>query len=221
MNTNNKLKYGLYATLCAIVFFSFSLYSCKDKNKKTAEDVAKSENTSPVNTNITTKEALPQYKNIRDLIEAQNDYHEEDGTFKIISQNPLHIQLSKPALQGELEENLIDDNKRSTIYIGFRVFAQTSIDKITITSMPIQRHQDGHNAGYISKYQTKVVLTRDKASKILQKYYGHSDFTKLFGEYDYTDKSIYYSEVSNKDFKRMLFDDQGEPTLTKVFKELQ
>ena len=70
----------------------------------------------------------------------------------------------------------------------------------------------------MEEYKETVVLTRNSAKSILQKYYGFDDFSKLFGE---KVGDIFMSDIANSELRKMMFNDQGEPTLDKAFQELK
>lgn len=162
---------------------------------------------------------LKQYSDVFTMIEGTGEYYKENGTFKLISPQPLHIQLSKPAYDEDLEEVVREQVKRDIVYVGFRTFAQTNIDEIKITSFPLKMDNNGRkDFDYIQKYKLSATLTRIKAKAILKKYYGHTDFSKLFGE---EVSGTYMPEIPNMEIKRMLFNEMGGPTLNKVFAELQ
>jgi hypothetical protein len=166
-----------------------------------------------------TKEPLKQYPDILTLIEATGDYDKQNGTFKLLAQKPLHIQLAKPTYNGDLEEKIRQQVMRDIVYVGFRTFAQTNVDEIKITSMPIKWDNPKHKGfDYLQEFKQTATLRRSKAESILEKYYGHADFSKLFGEMV---DGTYQPEIPNMHLKRMMFNDLGEPTLDEVFAQLQ
>lgn len=173
----------------------------------------------PVNPLPKERPPMNMYRDITSLIEAIGEYDKQNGTFKLISQKPLHIQVSTPTYNGDLEETIADQVKRDIVYVGFRVFAQTNIEEIKITSLPLKWDNPKiKDFDYIQELKQTVTLKRNRAKKILEKYYGHSDFTQLFGE---TVDGAYKPEVPNMQIKRMMYNDLGEPTLDKVFTQLQ
>ncbi len=166
-----------------------------------------------------TKEPLKGYKDVSKMIEATGEYKKENGTFKLISQKPLHIQLSTPTYNGDLEETVAEQVKRDIVYVSFRTFAQTTLDEIKITSLPLKWDNPKlKDFDYIQEFKQTLTLRRSKAKAILERYYGHSDFTKLFGEIV---DGAYKPEVPNIHIKRMMYNDLGEPTLDRVFTHLQ
>ncbi len=196
------------------IFFIFTLIvSCTSNQNK-------SDNTKAATVIDSSIETLRKYSSVKEMIDSTYDYSEEEGTFKVISEKPkLHIQLAKHEIANELEDNIIQQVKRNIIYVGFRVFAQTDIDEIQITSLPLKWDISLNKPlGYMEEYKETVVLTRNSAKSILQKYYGFDDFSKLFGE---KVGDIFMSDIANSELRKMMFNDQGEPTLDKAFQELK
>ena len=158
---------------------------------------------------------LKQYPDVSAMIAATGDYDKENGTFKIISQKPLHIQVSTLTYEGDLEQTIAEQVKRDIVFVGFRTFAQTDIDEIKITSYPLRGdNENKKDFDFIQKYKQTATLTRNKAKAVLEKYYGHTDFSKLFGE---TVDGTFMPEVPNMQIKRMMYNDMGKPTLDEVF----
>jgi hypothetical protein len=162
---------------------------------------------------------LKQYRDVAAMIEDTDEYHQKNGTFKIISQQPLHIQVSTLTYDGDLDETIRQQVIQDIIYVGFRTFAQTDENEIKITSLPLKGDNPKHkDLDYLQEFKQTATLKRNKAKAILEKYYGHSDFTKLFGE---EVDGTFKPEISNMQLKRMLSNDMGEPTLDRVFTLLQ
>jgi len=196
------------------IFFVFTLIiSCTSNQNKSGN----TKKESVIDSSI---QKLKKYSSVKEMIDSTFDYTEEDGTFKVISEKPkLHIQLAKHEIANELEANVIQQVKRNIIYVGFRIFAQTDIDEIQITSLPLKWDISLNKPlGYMDEYKETVVLTRNNAKSILQKYYGFEDFSMLFGE---KVGDVFMSDIANSDLRKMMFNDQGEPTLDKTFEELK
>jgi hypothetical protein len=204
--------------LCACLLVSLIVASCGTSTESQKDTATQKQLVPALPESNANKEPLKKYRDVSAMMKGTNEYSEENGTFKIISQTPLHIQLSKPALEGDSDDEIKQEVKRNIVSVGFRTFAQTDIDELKITSIPMKvSMQNAKEFIYIQQYQQTLHLKREKAKAVLQKYYGHTDFTKLFGEQV---TGIYMAELPTKEFKKMLFNDQGEPTLDKVFTQL-
>lgn len=161
---------------------------------------------------------LKQYPDVSAMIAATGDYDKSNGTFKLIAQEPLHIQVSTLTYEGDLEQTIAEQVKRDIVFVGFRTFAQTSIDEIKITSFPLRGDSENKkDFDFIQKYKQTATLTRNRAKAVLEKYYGHTDFSRLFGE---TVDGTFMPELPNMRLKRMMYNDMGEPTLDEVFAQI-
>jgi hypothetical protein len=137
-----------------------------------------------------TRETLPtieepkiKYNNVREMIEGMNDYYEEAGTFKVISDEPLHIQVSPEVVEGDQGKVIRQLTIRTLVYVSYSTFARTDIDEITITSIPLQinmsdRRQPGK---YLDQNQITQKISRTKAQKVMQQHIGTNNFDDLLG----------------------------------------
>lgn len=144
------------------ILFAAALLSCKSETKS----------------NVAEK-SLPQYETIREMLDESGDFYEENGSLKFISEEEsnLHIQVSKPVSKNDLEDVKEEIVKRDIIYVAFQTFAQTNLNKLTITSIP----SDFENRKkYYEKYQKTLTIDRSKAKSILIEYLNSEDFSILF-----------------------------------------
>jgi hypothetical protein len=166
------MKY-LILSLCLTL-----LFGCSDNKKAVAE--------------IKTEQALAQqpltenpsaeftkYPTVLEMLKEANDFKEEMGTLKVLSKNgkPLHIQVSKPMVDGDLKKNIVEQTMRDIIYVAFQAFAQTDIDELTITSVPIKFNS---KSDYINKYKLTKKVNRETVKGILKKYLNTENFQELF-----------------------------------------
>ena len=125
---------------------------------------------------------FPKYETVLEMLESAHDY--EGHNLEILSENPLHIRVSTDFVKGDLEQNMIDQTKRDIIYVAFQSFAETNIDKMTITSIPIIRENFSPNLPYDGKLQNNLkqtkTVTREQALVILEKYIKTKSFKDLY-----------------------------------------
>lgn len=186
------------------ISFLCLLISCSN-DKKIETETIESETTSVQTQKITLSE-LRKYNTVKEMLDDAHDFTVEQGTLKFISENEenLHIQVSKPTISGEPEEVINQTVKRDIIYVAFQAFAQTSIKKITITSIPI----DNNKTKYYNKYKKTLTITKEKADEIMQKEFGNTDYSILFSKLNTV-------QVPSRDFEKMKFDD-----LEKIYSQL-
>ncbi|TDX83160.1 hypothetical protein [Epilithonimonas xixisoli] len=150
---------------------------------------------------------LTKYNSVKEMLEDANDFSIEQGTLKLINndENDLKIQISKTIVKGELEKSINDIVKRDIVYVAFQAFAQTPINKITITSIPID--YDDKNK-YYSNFKKTITVTREQANDIMENEFGTLDYSILFTD-------LNGIQVPSDDFGKLKFDN-----LDKVFKQL-
>jgi len=155
--------------------------SCKtDSNTETEleQNIESSEEIQRESKNIKAV-ILPKYNTVKEMLLDANDFSEENNTLKFISTdiNSLHVQVSKPILQEDLESVKEEIVKRDIVYVAFQTFAQTDINEITITAVPVE--YDDYKK-YVNAYKLTVKINREKARNILQKYLQSTDFSILY-----------------------------------------
>lgn len=156
---------------------------------------------------------FPKYKTVMDMLRDAQDFKGE--CLKKISKKgePLHIRVSTEFLTQESIANMKEQVKRDIVYVVFQSFAETSINKITVTSIPIVRKSFNPNVAYDGKLKENlkqtVTVTRGKALEILKKYLQTSSFQDL-----YQLKGTLY--LPNAKFNRLQFSE-----LNNVFRDLK
>ena len=134
---------------------------------------------SEIKSNKDIENSLTQYSSIRDMLEDSGDFYEENGSLKFLSEEKsnIHVQVSKPISKNDLENVKQEIVKRSIVYVTFQAFAQTDIDELTITSIPMDFED---NKKYYDEYRQTVKVNRAKAKSILKEYLNSDDFSILF-----------------------------------------
>jgi hypothetical protein len=138
------------------------------------EPVAPTPILEPIEPNINIE--FIKYPTVTEMLLEAGDFGGEDGSLKIISNNPLHVQVSKSIFDGDIEKVIVEQTKRDIIYVVFQAFAQTDVDKLIVSSVPRQ-HETG---AYINRYRLQRNVKRKAAQDILLKYLSTSDFKVLF-----------------------------------------
>jgi hypothetical protein len=173
------------------------LASC-NSDKKTDTTIAENEATTTQIQNINPSE-LKKYKSVKEMLEDAHDFTLEQGTLKFINnnENNLHIQISKPIIKGDLDEVIKETVKRDIVYVAFQVFTQTSINKITISSVPIDFED---NTKYFDNYKQTTTISREKADQIMQEEFGSTNYSILFSD-------LNGIQVPNDNFNKLKFQD--------------
>ena len=149
----------------------FLIVSCKNDNISKTETTQDNEKAIP--------KSLPKFATLKDMFIDASDFRIENNTLKFISNNneSPHVQVSKPIYKGDLEKVIKEIVKRDIVYVVFQTFAQTDINEIKVTSIPI----DGENYKvYFEKYKLTLKVDRKKAKDILKKYLRSENFSILY-----------------------------------------
>jgi hypothetical protein len=196
-----KIEKNMKNTIISLTFSLF-LMSC-GSDTTTSKSSQKDNNTS---TKVEKSEAqnikLPKYKTVREMLKSASDFDEDNNTLKFISENEnnLHVQVSKPIFEKDLEQVKMDIVKRDIIYVAFQTFAQTDVKQITVTAIPVM--QDNYKK-YVGKYKKTVKLEREKAKKVMMKYLSSEDFSILYE----LDKGFW---LPSKNFSKLKFENLNE-----------
>ena len=133
---------------------------------------------------IKTDKALKsKLANISEMMEEMGDYSTQNQTFKILSERPLHIQVSPQITKDDLEYLVKEQIIRTFVYVAYSTFARLDIDEITITVVPVVF--DLNNPTKVKEYNNRYKLThkinRSKAKEVMKKYIKTDNFDDLLG----------------------------------------
>lgn len=126
---------------------------------------------------------FPQYQNAMEVLKANNDY--QNQCLEDLSKgDDSHVRVSSEFLPNEDISLLKQQAKRDVVYVIFQVFAETKLDKFTVTSIPIVRTSFNPNLMYDGKKQDvlkqTITITRTKAQEVLKKYLKTNAFKDLY-----------------------------------------
>lgn len=150
------------------------------------------------------------YKTALEAFTDLGDYYTENNSLEIISETPLHIRLSSPALKDDLPDVKDMLVKRAIIYGVYRAFLHTNKDEVTVTSYLIDMNSKNKLTG-TSEFTVKI--TRKQALDIIKKYMSAQSYADL------TDKSGGGCAFS-EGFNRVRFNDQNKDEFNAFFNDL-
>lgn len=187
-----------------LVAFLSTIISCSSDKKVEVEPI--SENKDLLTQKISPSE-LKKYNSVKEMLEDAHDFTIEEGTLKFINsdENNLHLQVSKYTVKGESDDIINQTVKRDIVYVAFQAFAQTSTNKITITSVPIDYNV---KTKYYNQYKKTITITRQKADQIMQQEFGNTDYSILFDR-------LNTIQIPSKNFDKLKFEN-----LDKIYSEL-
>ncbi|STY93087.1 hypothetical protein [Moraxella bovis] len=117
------------------------------------------------------------FENVSDMMTAFNNYQHE-GQFKVLGENPVHLELYDLNTQTNTQDNLTYDQHKALLYGIYKPFTYTSIDKITV-SAGVKDMKDPSKV--IVKPMT-LTVTKEQALKALQAHTDAKDFKDLVAD---------------------------------------
>ncbi|MGN5592540.1 hypothetical protein [Stutzerimonas nitrititolerans] len=103
------------------------------------------------------------FANVQAMVEDFADFAEENGTFKLISSDPLHIQLAAQVVANDLEETIQTELQRVAIYGVYRTLIHTDAPAVHVTAVPMEITVNPYSARFLDAPKVDVVVTRDEA----------------------------------------------------------
>lgn len=196
----------------SFLLISMLIIGCSGQSKKDNTAITQELKKQAENILIETKPQLPQFETVVEVLKNAHDYSKEDGTLKILSTNPLHIQVSSLVLEEETEKLKIRTAKHDIIYVVFQAFAQSDINKLTVTAIPLEfKPQSGTiTNNYLEQYKKTVTVNRKTAKQIFKKYLNTASFKDLFKRFQ--DSPLW---VPNDKFSKL-----KDQNISAVFKDL-
>lgn len=190
--------------------------SCSETEKKSPSTISTIAESEIINSNSKEEKEkkvieFPKYDTVIEMLKSANDYKEEQGCLSLLSKKgeTPHIQVSNWVFEGDGKDLMTEQVKRDIIYVSFQAFAETEINKIKVTSIPLKMKDFKNREGYLKKYKKTKSINREKAKSILEKYLNTQNFQDL---YELKDGEIW---LPNKNFSKLKFQE-----LNKVFADL-
>lgn len=116
------------------------------------------------------------FANILAMLDQMTDYNPEDKTLKVISENPLSIQLFHKVFADQDKKHLITDVQDAFINVVFKIFTHTDLNDITLEIVPVDHQTD---KPLNKKFNLKTKITRATALEILKAYSAANTFDDL------------------------------------------
>lgn len=104
----------------------------------------------------------------RDMFDNFNDYREEEGEVKFITEKPLSILITKKLEEDEKQLSK-EYAEMSFLYAIYRTFMNTPETQVTVEAYPIVVTRKNKEIPQ-KKVALKTTITREKALDVLQKY---------------------------------------------------
>lgn len=155
--------------------------------------------------------AAPQhFSDVTSLMSEYNDYSPDIGTFKVLSEKPLKIQISPKVLSGDSDESIKLNIYKASVYAAYRTLLQTSSDKVNVTVVPLFFDSAKHEKKYLTAQKISFSLTKEKALQLAGK----------AGGTDSPDAIISDDGEWTNNFSACCYRETGKPGLVAFAKEL-
>lgn len=105
------------------------------------------------------------FATVGEMIEDLGDYAAENGTFKLLSTEPLKIQLAPSIIPGDLPENNEREIRRAALYGVYRTLVHTDADKVTSVAVPREVNIREQTSKVLSRPSLSITVTRAQALK--------------------------------------------------------
>jgi hypothetical protein len=104
-----------------------------------------------------------KFATVTEMIDDRADFSEENGTFKVISTDPLHIQLATQVVANDLEEVKLAEVRRVALYGVYRTLIHTDAPSVRVSSLPMEVTLNPYTARYLEAPKVEIAVTRDEA----------------------------------------------------------
>ena len=155
--------------------------------------------------------APEQFKSISNLIEEYNDYptYQMNGkdvpSFKVISGQPLHIQISPRTLPGYTSKSIQHDSEKAAVYAAYRTLFQTPAESVKVTVIPLLLDVSTSDFKYLTEYKFDFSITKKQASNHLRRSGNILNSDQLM-----TDNGDWSDQ-----FEKCCYSEEGQPGLAK------
>lgn len=118
--------------------------------------------------------APEQFKSVAQLMGSYQDFrdYKDYPGFKVLSEKPLHIQVSPAVLENSSAEQIKTDIQKASVYAVYRSLYQTPATSIKVTVIPLSINLDTHEMKYLKSELIDFTTTK-KQAVILAKKYGN------------------------------------------------
>lgn len=156
-----------------------------------------------------------QYETVTEALESTNEFSVEEGTLKVLSTDPWEVEIPAHVYPGELPEILEEEVERTLVYALIISFAQTNIDRVSITVVPIEQSFGKEKPKLLSDKARTLSISREKMNRVLLEKAGVKDCKSLVGPQKIGDQVLPDMLLGATD--KLMYNDQGKPGLNVVF----
>ncbi len=119
------------------------------------------------------------FATVEKLVEDFADFSEENGTFKVLSSQPLHIQMAAQVVGNDLPETVQTEVQRAALYGIYRTLIHTDAPSVHVTAVPMVVTLNPYSARFMDSPKVDVEVTREQALQAAKKHVGVDSLGEL------------------------------------------
>lgn len=151
-----------------------------------------------------------KFATVTEMIDDKGDFSDENGTFKLISTEPLHIQLATQVVANDLDEVKLAEVRRVALYGVYRTLIHTDAPSVHVSALPMEVTLNPYSARYLDAPKVEITVTRDQALQAVAGLIDVSSLEDLVSPN--TDLGIQIDAWS-KPFEALYFKPEGQQAL--------
>lgn len=129
--------------------------------------------------------APQQFKTVTALMDEYNDYSNDAGTFKVISEAPLKIQISPKVFSGDSDTTIEVASYKASVYAAYRTLLQTPAKEVNVTIVPLSFDLSKHEKRYLKDKKFSFTVTKEKVFKLAHSFAGTANPDEIIGSDGY------------------------------------
>lgn len=122
---------------------------------------------------------IPMFASVSEMIEDAGDYDEGTGSYRLISESPLHIHLSPKVFKGDTAATVETELQRAVMYGIYKTLIHTSASQIRVSSTPIVVSVNPVSLTHLDAPRLDVRITREAALAAIQQFLEVDDLQSL------------------------------------------
>lgn len=127
--------------------------------------------------------ALPlkpqRFATVEELIEDFADFSDENGTFKVLSSQPLHIRMAAQVVENDLPETVQTEVQRAALYGIYRTLIHTEAPSVHVTAVPMVVTLNPYSARFMDSPKVDLEVTREQALQAAKQHVGADALDEL------------------------------------------
>lgn len=104
-----------------------------------------------------------KFATVTEMIDDKGDFSDENGTFQVISNEPLHIQLATEVVANDLDDVKLAEVRRVALYGVYRTLIHTDAPSVRVSALPMEVTLNPYTARYLDSPKVEIAVTRDEA----------------------------------------------------------